>query len=183
MNQRPLLLLVALLGLSQCQKKDAGPRDPSAALPPATQSGANTFGCLLNGQSWTPSGNNGTPNFVATYDPGYLGGALQIKTYRLVGDKKNILQGIIFGASRVARTGTYDFVLMGENGANYIDNNAPASCSYYGESPRLTYRKGTLTITRLDLPAGVVSGTFAFTLHQPGCDSVRVTQGRFDKKL
>jgi len=40
-----------------------------------------------------------------------------------------------------------------------------------------------LTISRLDLQAGVISGTFAFTLYKPGCDSIRVTQGRFDKKL
>ena len=36
---------------------------------------------------------------------------------------------------------------------------------------------------RLDLSAGIIAGTFAFTLYKPGCDSVRVTQGRFDKKL
>ena len=46
-----------------------------------------------------------------------------------------------------------------------------------------TYHKGTLTITRLDLQAGIISGTFAFTLAKPGCDTVRVTQGRFDKRL
>ena len=28
---------------------------------------------------------------------------------------------------------------------------------------------------RLDLSAGIIAGTFAFTLYKPGCDSVRVT--------
>lgn len=61
MNRRPpLLLLAALLGLSQCKKHDP---DPVDQLPPATQTGANTFGCLLNGQLWTPSGNNSVPNY------------------------------------------------------------------------------------------------------------------------
>jgi hypothetical protein len=46
-----------------------------------------------------------------------------------------------------------------------------------------TYHKGTLTITRLDLQAGIISGTFEFTLAKPGCDTVRITQGRFDKRL
>ncbi|MDQ2770913.1 MAG: hypothetical protein M3Y54_10490 [Bacteroidota bacterium] len=45
------------------------------------------------------------------------------------------------------------------------------------------YRKGMLTITRLDLQAGIISGTFSFTLYKPGCDSVCVTDGRFDKRL
>ena len=179
MNKLVLLTLPLALLLG-CKKDDP---DPASQLPPATQTGANTFGCLLNGQPWTPNGNNGVPNLIATYDPGYLGGALQIKAYRLIGPDKNVLQGLTFGASRVARTGNYDFVLKGENGANYTDSGLPPACNYYGESPRLTYRKGQLTITRLDLQAGIVSGTFAFTLYQPGCDSVRVTQGRFDKKL
>ena len=39
------------------------------------------------------------------------------------------------------------------------------------------------TITRLDRQAGVVSGTFWFTLYKSGCDSIRVTDGRFDRKL
>ena len=51
------LLLAALLGLSQCKK-----HDPESALPPATQTGASTFGCLVNGQAWTPKGNNSYSN-------------------------------------------------------------------------------------------------------------------------
>ena len=74
----PALLLAALLGLSQCQKKDAGPAKPEDQLPPATQTGAGTFGCLLNGQPWTPQGYDGKPNFITTYDAGYAGGNLAI---------------------------------------------------------------------------------------------------------
>jgi len=40
-----------------------------------------------------------------------------------------------------------------------------------------------LTITRLDNQAGIISGTFSFTLYKPGRDSVRVTSRRFDKQL
>ncbi len=46
-----------------------------------------------------------------------------------------------------------------------------------------TYHKGTLTITRFDLNAGIISGTFDFVLAKPGCDTIKVTQGRFDRKL
>lgn len=179
-NRATALLLAALLGLSQCQKADQAPADQ---LPPATQTGAGTFGCLLNGQAWIPNGNSGVPNFNLTYDPGYRGGALQVRVYRYVGDKKDVLQGMVFGASHVTQEGTYDFVLKGDNGANYIDNSTSSDCNYYGEPPALTYRTGKLTVTRLDLQKGIVSGTFAFTLYQPGCDTVRVTQGHFDKRL
>ena len=40
-----------------------------------------------------------------------------------------------------------------------------------------------LNITRYDLQAGIVSGTFNFVLAKPGCDTVKVTHGRFDYKL
>jgi len=173
----PLLMVVG------CHRNDPAPANPASLLPPATQTGANSFGCLVNGQPWVPSGNNGTPNLVVTYDPNYLGGALQIKTYRYSGAKNDVLQGIVVGAAQVNKVGDYTISLNGGNGANYIDNGLPSPCNYYGEAPALTYRKGKLTITKLDLTQGIISGTLAFTLYQPGCDSVRVTNGRFDKKL
>ena len=76
------LLLAALLGLSQCQKNDAGPAKPEDQLPPATQTGQHTFGCLLNGQPWTPGGNVGPLNYRLIYDAGYAGGDLEIRAYR-----------------------------------------------------------------------------------------------------
>ena len=78
----PLPLLAALLGLSQCKKTEPAAARPEDQLPPATQTGANTFGCLLNGQPWTPGGSNGTDNYKVVYDPGYAGGSLDIRAYR-----------------------------------------------------------------------------------------------------
>ena len=132
------LLGLPWLLVAGCQKKDPTPADPAAQLPPATQTGAKTFGCLVNGQPWTPNGNNGTPNLVVSYDPSYLGGALQVRAYRYVGPQQDVLQGIVFGASDVKRPATHAFSLQGGNGANYIDNAAPSPCRYYGEYPSLT---------------------------------------------
>ena len=42
---------------------------------------------------------------------------------------------------------------------------------------------GQLTVTRLDTKAGIVAGTFHFKLWQPGCDTIKVTQDRFDYTL
>ena len=72
-----LLLYPALLLLTQCSKckNDPQPNDPASQLPPATQTGANTFGCLVNGQPYTPKGNTGASNFGVTYDPSFRGGA------------------------------------------------------------------------------------------------------------
>ncbi len=76
--------------------------------------------------------------------------------------------------------GRFKLRTIGRHGAAFI--NRQTNCRYYSQDIG-TYCRGTLTITRLDLTAGVISGTFAFTLYKPGCDSVRVTNGRFDKKV
>ncbi len=164
--------LALLLG---CQKNGPAPADQ---LPPATRTGANTFGCLLNGQPWTPSGYNGTSNYSVVIDSAYHGGNVDVRAYRYT---DNLLQYFIFGGDGINRVGTYSLD-TGPKSIFFTDQHLPLACQNF-ESNAGQYRRGTLTITRLDLQAGIISGTFAFTLYQPGCDSVRVTNGRFDKKL
>ena len=174
MNKRPaLLLLGALLGLSQCKKNDDP--DPVDQLPPATQTGANTFGCLVNGQAWTPQGNNGTDNNVVSYD-----GNVNILTYRI---SKAGRQVIRIGAGIVTHTGTYSLSLpVTQGSASYYDRGKPSPCDEFFHN-EVSYRRGKLSITRLDLQAGIIAGTFEFIVAKTGCDTIRVTDGRFDYKL
>ena len=169
------LLLVALLGLSQCQKKSDP--SPEEQLPPATQTGANTFGCLVNGQAWTPQGYNGSSNYSVVYDPNYANGTLNISVYRYTGNESS-KQIITIYSDSLRTTGNYPLVKNGRQEALFKDR--ATGCEFFGGT---YYRRGNLTITRLDLRAGIISGTFDFVLAKPGCDSVRVTQGRFDKRL
>ncbi|MCI1190173.1 hypothetical protein MON38_22330 [Hymenobacter sp. DH14] len=70
---RKLLLYAALLTLTQCSKckndpQPQPPADPLALLPPETQTGQRTFGCLVNGQAWTPAGSQlGGPLISCSY--------------------------------------------------------------------------------------------------------------------
>ena len=169
------LLLAALLGLSQCKKNDP---DPVSQLPPATQTGANTFGCLVNGQPWTPRGSDGTSNYTVSYDQNIYSGSLEVKVYRLSG---GFGQFINFGCDSISTTGIYSLNRPSRS-AFFTDTESPSACQNY-DGQLGQYRRGNLTITRLDRAAGIVSGTFAFTLYKPGCDSVRITQGRFDRQL
>ncbi len=50
-----ILLLLTLFTLSCCKNDDDTPTNPIDQLPPATQVGANTFGCLLDGQAFLPA--------------------------------------------------------------------------------------------------------------------------------
>jgi hypothetical protein len=176
------LLLAALFGLSHCKSNDPDPAKPDDQLPPATQTGAHTLGCLINGQPWTPSTGVLSNTLVVTYDPGYLGGALQVKAKRYTATGDNALQALTFGAAHVDKAGTYLFSLSGANGIFYTDTGL-ASCQNYGAPKTTTYQAGVLTITKFDLTQGIIAGTFNFKLAQPGCDTLRITQGRFDYKL
>ena len=172
-----LLLLTLPLALLLGCKKDAP--DPVDQLPPATQTGANTFGCLVNGQAWTPQGNDGSSNYTVSYDPSYRDGTLSVAAYR-ISEKGKQHQTVGVNSDSLRTNGPFELKTLGRHGAAFIDQGT--RCYYYSQDAS-TYCRGTLAITRLDLQAGIVSGTFAFTLYKPGCDSVRVTQGRFDKKL
>ncbi|TDN37642.1 hypothetical protein E4631_01905 [Hymenobacter sp. UV11] len=176
------LLLAALLSLSQCKKSDSGPAKPEDQLPPATQTGAGTFGCLLNGQPWTPSGYDGKPNFITTYDSGYAGGNLAIRVYRLI-PSAGTNQYFLISSTSVNKTGVYNFDNNGPAGA-YYNSGINGNCQEYGYYIKSNFSMdGQLTVTRLDQKAGIIAGTFNFKLYQPGCDTIKATQGRFDYQL
>ncbi len=171
------LLLLPLALLLGCKKNDP---DPVDQLPPATQTGANTFGCLVNGKAWTPKGYNGTGNYSVAYDPGLNGGIFDLAVYRYVSGSPDE-QYMVLYANQVGQQGSYSFQSPRRTRASFEDDKT--KCRWSSRDSATTYCRGTLTITRLDLRAGIIAGTFAFTLYKPGCDSVRVTQGRFDKRL
>jgi hypothetical protein len=175
-----LYLYAALLLLTQCSKCKDDP-EPLTELPRTTQDGKNTMGCLVNGRAWTPKGNNGTANFHAHYDPTFDGGTLQVSAYRYP-KRGGQLQDVNLLCTNVSGPGSYPITLGGDVDATFYDDARQQACKRYG-GPTLTYRRGQLTVTRLDLQAGIVAGTFAYTLGKPGCDSVRITDGRFDYKL
>lgn len=181
------VLYASLVLLTQCSKCKQDNPSPVAQLPPATQTGADTFGCLLNGKPWTPSGNNGVPNYRVTYDPGYHGGNLDIRVYTYLGNTGKS-QYLGFGGDQIGQAGTYTFVTPanfptpGPRNVYFSDDSKSAPCNEYDHNPGTT-TTGQLVVTRLDLKAGIVSGTFNFTLAQPGCDTLKFTQGRFDKTL
>jgi hypothetical protein len=157
-------------------------KNPEPQLPPETQTGANTFGCLVNGKIWLPEGFPGPlvgPNFEVVYDPNYKGGTLNVSVYRATsGDIESSMALAGYEISQIPVTYSLD---SPTNDAKRMAVFSSNSCDYY-DAPDL-YRKGTLTITRLDLQQGIVSGRFEFVLAKQGCDTLKVTQGRFDKKL
>ncbi|MBF9253145.1 hypothetical protein I2I11_07560 [Pontibacter sp. 172403-2] len=165
-----LPLLVLLLAASSCKKDKAEPQ-----LPAATMEGKNTFGAMVNGKVWTPKGR---PNFYESnlsvvYDPGYEAGSLEIKAFRVT---ENTDDYIFIYMSQLDHEGIYNLDNPKFGTATFWSH-----CTYEREPE--VYRRGKLEITKLDLTNGIIAGKFEFTLAKLGCDTVRVTEGRFDKKL
>ena len=172
----PLLALALLAPAAGCKRADpqppAPPPTPLSLLPPETQTGQRTFGCLVNGQAWTPAGNPfGGPIFTAQYFNQQL--TISAGRTATIGGQR-IDQGIEINAKKVQQRGTFMLVDSTNNFANIID--LVKNCTYYTKP----VRPGTLEITRLDLVNRIVSGRFAFTLETPGCGKIVVTDGRFD---
>lgn len=57
---KKLILLLFLIFIFGCDKNDDKPTNPFAQLPPETQTGANTFGCIINNQVFYPRDGTGT---------------------------------------------------------------------------------------------------------------------------
>ena len=156
---------------------------PFGTLPPASQIGANTFGCLVNGALCQPKGTTGTPNFSVVYDPIYNGGDLTITVDQIEGSHRRYLALL---AAPIAGTGRYSFARpSGQCTAHYTEMPAmPDGCNVLYSDQDVAYRTGQLTITRLDMQARIVAGTFNLKLLKAGgCDTIRITQGRFDARF
>jgi len=116
------VLLITSLCFTQCKKNATNPVDE---LPPATQTGANTFGCLINGQPFTPGGSAlSGPDLAGIYQyliPGTPAGY----TFAIDGtDKRNSCNVIRvgFGFDSVSMsTGTYPlrFRMNGQGGEGF----------------------------------------------------------------
>lgn len=178
-------LLLALSSLFAACKKDA-PQDELSKLPPATQTGANTFGCLVNGKAWVAQTDCKflcDPSFAMYYDNsngGYIG-----ITADWVNTSTGIKQRIdlIFDSTnhKVDHLITIDKPLSIARFINYTDQG---NCSKYERFVDSTVvHSGLVNITKYDLQNGIISGKFSFTLTKPGCPTLAITDGRFDKKL
>jgi len=174
---RNLFLLTSILFLfsfARCNKD----RLDSNGLPPATQSGKNTLGFLLNGQPWTPRGNSLTANLSIDFDPGYNDGIFGIVAYNFitpsneqftiaVRDSLNFIQAPV------------TLYLNNNNSLYGVSFNKPC---YYFSSYSDVQSTGSLTLTKFDKTNHIISGTFNATLWRSGCDTIRITEGRFDMR-
>ena len=166
-----LLLLITTLTLGSCDKDDNKPQNPISQLPPETQVGANTFGCLINGEPFVVSN---TSKQTAIYQDGGL----------LIGGQKNINNNLTQVSMFISEANIGE--IIGENNSYVLNSNSVPKGEYYIENQNCFYftssnYTGSLMITKIDNINFIISGKFEFKSISENCaDIINITNGRFD---
>ncbi|ALW84707.1 hypothetical protein AUC43_06195 [Hymenobacter sedentarius] len=156
-------------------------------LPAATQVGANTFGCLVNGQVWEANNTRTLAGKVITPTVRYHGGELQLDAFRRL-QVDGPISNFHFVVGHVTGPGVYE-LSQSQPGRQVQLKTASGLVEYVATEPQA----GTLTITRLDTTGAhpFVAGRFELRA-VPGpaaprsadlLAEVRITEGRFDIQL
>ena len=190
-----ILIFLTILSLVGCSKDDPKPPEPASLLPPETQTGANTFGCLINGKLLIPR--NGSGSFGGS-DSGMIlwGGNPNGNEYNEIDvhDYKSNRTGSIFiHIQSLDQLGVGNYVIDESNGNENIDglNHNYIHCRIFNETTNsyqfyISYtNSGLLKITRFEYVPSVkrmVSGTFSCRVRSTSnpSDEMEVTLGRFD---
>ncbi|MBS1737494.1 MAG: hypothetical protein JSS98_12925 [Bacteroidetes bacterium] len=169
---------LTILMAASCKKnKPPKPLTELEKLPPITQTGANTFGCLLNGKAWIPKDNYGQANFKLAVDPNFQDGIFGVTAIRYYAPGK--FQSISVGSDSCKNIGVFTFTIKSNN-ARFTDYGIPLELTNQDSSNTVL---GELNISKYDLQNRIFSGTFELTLYNNKTDTVKITNGRFDKKL
>jgi Family of unknown function (DUF6252) len=155
-------------------------------LPPATQTGANTFGCKIDGVFWAPQSFAGT-NASNKLEASYGGNNDVFINARNFSSSPTETEFEIY-LKNVTGPGVYNL-----NTATGISPGQSASYAYYikrkitplNEWVTNAQFTGTVEITKSDKVNHIISGTFSFTagvLSGTGA-ALNVTEGRFDVKV
>ncbi len=177
-----LLLIGIVCCFTQCCKDKPHINNTDVpGLPPATQTGANTLGFLLNGVPWVPAGNNGTANLSIDFDPGIDNAVMGISGYRITNTQGIQYFGLGIIDSVNIKNPPYTITLSNTSLFRfrfYKDVNC-----YLLSIESETASSGFLTISKLDKVNRIIAGSFDVNLYKIGCDTIKITQGRFDMKF
>ena len=181
------ILSMIALWLTSCYKdlpNDDSPYQPIdyTVLPPITRIGANTFGCLVNGEVWVPrvdilAFDPTRYDMIATVDERNGTGVVRIDCTLLDLDlgQDDWLE-IISGPTFFQAVQNCD-PIVGVSAQLKITSGQGYQSSYHSSSDNC------VTITRIDTANNIISGTFQFVLYNDFTnlnDKITITEGRFD---
>ena len=163
-------LLITMFSFNQCKKNHGIQSDNPYGLPNATQTGANMFACRVNGVNWI-SGNGIT----------LMGGGVSNDTLSAHGETGDgnyfdMIEFTIQGGA--VQGGQYNFNITGGKKINF---ETLKTCNgYLGSILHQVSTSGTGLITKIDKTNKIISGTFNCKIPIATCDTLNITDGRFD---
>jgi hypothetical protein len=161
--------VIAGMILNSCEFIEPKP----ISLPEATQTGANTFGCKVNGEIWVANGNSNYRSIASNAYNVETGG------FEVFGYNTKDFEGrtsVRAGCNNCFGVGVYtDFDIYPhyfsgsigdiDQGGGHID----------------TTGSSFVEITRFDLENRIISGTFEYDLYdKENGQKIKITEGRFD---
>jgi hypothetical protein len=166
-----LLITFPLWGLGGCNKDDNNCQGIQC-LPPATQTGAGTFGCLVNGVPYVD--NSGFFNcFYQFVDGEYR--------FSISAEFDKAVKGIGLGSQQIEilQGNNYQLIEVGVGNFSadiFIDANNNFETS--------SINPGNIIITKFDVVNNIISATFEFTVTNPSTGVIyEITEGRFDAQF
>ncbi len=191
-----ILLLLTTFVISCCNKgDDEQPKTELEKLPPATQTGANTAGCYINGELLIPKNGEqqfgGSPAYGLQRYSGVNFGSTNGDDYYAVQivNKKDIGGDFIYLQLPTLINGIGDYIINQSNNEFYMDgpNNPHVIVKTYdgvnlGKVYLSASNSGIIKITKFDFPNRIVSGIFNLTVYNKDNpnETIEITDGRFD---
>jgi hypothetical protein len=192
MKNTIITLLIILF--ASCSKDDKT-SEPQDKLPEATQIGANTAGCYINGELLVPKNGSqaigGSPVYGLNYRYGNNFYPDKNDYWQLeIANKKDLNSAGIILWIKNMQAGNGDYIIGQSNGQLYGDgtNDNQIIAGIKKNGLNKTYyssaNSGILKITRSDLSVGIstYSGTFYCKLYNKDNpnETIEITDGRFD---
>jgi hypothetical protein len=190
--KKALLLILLQITTVSCTKDENVVSPCEDQLPAITTTGANTFGCCINGNLLKPRDGSGT--FGGSDDGASLYGGYPNSTdyYELdIRDFKSEQTGkILIHMEQVHVNGINEYIINESNGNNSIDglNHTYLHCRIFNQTTnsyqyyRSFENSGILKITHYDYTNRIISGSFSCRVKNSANpdDIIEIKQGRFD---
>ncbi len=172
-----LIILAMPFMANKCEKLDNNYIPPldNDGLPYATQTGENTFGCLINGEPWVPDGRGSTyfRNYRLT-DVSY-----KDSSFFLVVMKESTVEG--FDILRIGKIENTNLISgeYTENGKRFEFSNHTLT-----SSKKIDVISYNITYTKYDTISKVISGNFdaEFKINETN-KMIKMEKGRFDLRI
>lgn len=166
-----LIFATLITSCTSCKKNTEPLPDNPYGLPNATQEGKNFFACRINGN-----------NFIANYNIHHTVAELKNDNLLVVTGsdrtRNNYFHQLLFSIGRLITSNT-----------TYLYDSTNIKMSYYTDSTcqgissnaiLLNAKSGKIQLTRFDKTSKIVSGTFECVYPILNCDTLKITDGRFD---